>query len=58
MSVVRDISRIDEQIEKLKGGQSLTENEVKILCDEVRLNIFNVGLDTTHYVFRWICLCS
>jgi len=36
MSVVRDISRIDEQIERLKGGQSLTENEVKILCDEAK----------------------
>jgi len=36
MSSTRDISRIDEQIERLKGGESLTENEVKILCDEAK----------------------
>jgi len=36
MSSTRDLSRIDEQIERLRGGESLTENEVKILCDEAK----------------------
>jgi hypothetical protein len=29
------IELLDEQIERMKGGGTLSENEVKILCDRV-----------------------
>ena len=31
-----DVDQLDEQIERLRGGGTLTENEVKVLCDKVR----------------------
>jgi len=31
-----DIPGLDEQIEKLRGGGTLSENEVRALCDKVR----------------------
>lgn len=30
-----DVDNLDEQIERLRNGGTLTENEVKILCDKV-----------------------
>ena len=30
-----DIDNLDEQIDRLRNGGTLTENEVKILCDKV-----------------------
>lgn len=30
-----DVDQLDEQIERLRGGGTLTENEVKVLCDKV-----------------------
>ena len=30
-----DVDQLDEQINRLRGGGALTENEVKILCDKV-----------------------
>lgn len=30
-----DVAQLDEQIERLRGGGTLTENEVKVLCDKV-----------------------
>jgi hypothetical protein len=30
-----DIDHLDEQIDRLRNGGTLTENEVKILCDKV-----------------------
>ena len=37
-----DIAKLDDRIEKLRNGSTLTENEVKALCDQVNLR----------YVFR------
>lgn len=34
---------IDEHIERLRGGGTLTENEVKKLCDKVR-SISNISM--------------
>ena len=34
-----DIDHLDEQIERLRNGGTLTENEVKILCDKVSMNV-------------------
>lgn len=31
-----DVDQLDEQIERLRNGGTLTENEVKVLCDKVR----------------------
>eukprot|EP00804_Cyclotella_cryptica_P012822 CCRYP_010575-RD/>CCRYP_010575-RD protein AED:0.43 eAED:0.43 QI:167/1/0.5/1/1/1/2/0/139 len=31
-----DIDQLDEQIERLRGGGTLTENEVKVLCDKAK----------------------
>ena len=30
-----DVAQLDEQIERLREGGTLTENEVKVLCDKV-----------------------
>jgi hypothetical protein len=30
-----DVSRLDEQIERLRVGNTLTENEVRALCEKV-----------------------
>lgn len=32
----RDIGQLDEQIERLRGGGTLSENEVRALCETVR----------------------
>jgi len=29
-------AKLDQQIERLREGDTLTENEVKVLCDKVR----------------------
>jgi len=34
-----EIAALDEQIERLRGGDTLTENEVRHLCEKVRSNI-------------------
>jgi len=34
--MTRDLGQIDDQIERLRGGGTLTENEVKDLCGKVR----------------------
>lgn len=42
------IELLDEQIERMKGGGTLSENEVKILCDRVsayRHELVAVGHD-------------
>ena len=31
----QETGALDEQIERLRGGDTLTENEVKALCDKV-----------------------
>ena len=31
-----DVDQLDEQIGRLRGGGTLSENEVKVLCDKVR----------------------
>jgi len=31
-----DLSKLDQHIEKLRTGNTLTENEVKALCEQVR----------------------
>jgi hypothetical protein len=31
------MDKIDEQIASLREGNTLTENEVKVLCDKVRI---------------------
>jgi hypothetical protein len=31
-----DIAKLDEHIEQLREGNTLTENEVRALCDKVR----------------------
>jgi hypothetical protein len=31
----RDIGQLDEQIERLRGGGTLSENEVRALCETV-----------------------
>ena len=36
LSMVLDIATLDEKIERLRAGDTLTENEVKALCDKVR----------------------
>jgi hypothetical protein len=41
-----DIDHLDEQIERLRNGGTLTENEVKILCDKVSCSVV------------WICVVS
>jgi hypothetical protein len=33
--MVFDIATLDEKIERLRVGDTLTENEVKALCDKV-----------------------
>jgi serine/threonine-protein phosphatase 2A catalytic subunit len=35
--MVLDIATLDEKIERLREGDTLTENEVKALCEKVRL---------------------
>ena len=32
---IEDASLLDDHIERLRGGDTLTENEVKALCDKV-----------------------
>jgi hypothetical protein len=40
-----DVDQLDSQIERLRGGGTLTENEVKVLCDKVSF-------------FHWhLCVC-
>jgi hypothetical protein len=34
-----DTAKIDEHIERLREGNTLTENEVKALCEKVRFPI-------------------
>ena len=41
------ISQIDEHIERVRAGGSLSENEVKELCDKVSLS----GCDTPIIIF-------
>ena len=43
-----DIDHLDEQIDRLRNGGTLTENEVKILCDKVSSVCALPGM---------ICLC-
>jgi hypothetical protein len=31
-----DIAKLEDHIERLRGGDTLTENEVKALCEKVR----------------------
>lgn len=33
-----DVGQLDEQIERLRTGGTLSENEVKVLCDKVSIN--------------------
>ena len=33
-----DVDQLDEQIERLRTGGTLSENEVKVLCDKVSIN--------------------
>jgi hypothetical protein len=42
-----DVDQLDSQIARLRGGGTLTENEVKVLCDKVR---FYFSFDF-HFVF-------
>lgn len=37
VNMVLDIATLDEKIERLREGDTLTENEVKALCEKVRL---------------------
>ena len=32
----RDLAQLDEQIERLRAGGTLSENEVRALCEKVR----------------------
>jgi len=32
-----NLAQLDEQIDRLRGGGTLSENEVKALCDKVRV---------------------
>jgi hypothetical protein len=34
-----DIAKLEDHIERLRVGDTLTENEVKALCEKVRLTI-------------------
>ena len=34
-SFTMDFTRLDEHIERLRAGDTLTENEIKALCDKV-----------------------
>jgi hypothetical protein len=36
-----DLANLDLQIEKLRGGDTLTENEVRALCDKVRISMLS-----------------
>lgn len=40
-----DLAKLDEQINLLRDGNTLTENEVKALCDKVRHNGIFVVID-------------
>lgn len=39
---------IDEHIERLRGGGTLTENEVKNLCEKVSIEYFTSNLISTN----------
>jgi hypothetical protein len=34
-----DIAKLEDHIERLRGGDTLTENEVKALCEKVRYTV-------------------
>lgn len=43
--MARQVMNIDDQIERLRAGGTLTENEVKDLCEKVRLSRERTGKD-------------
>lgn len=45
-----DTAKLDEHIERLRGGNTLTENEVRALCDQV--GFYAVGLAVIAVVSR------
>ena len=43
--MARQVMNIDDQIERLRAGGTLTENEVKDLCEKVRSSRERTGKD-------------
>lgn len=53
-----DVNRLDEHIERLRGGDTLTENEVRALCEKVRiyrLLLLSKQLRTSVDLLRALC---
>ena len=48
-----DVDQLDEQIERIRGGGALTENEVKVLCDKVN----KTTKQNTRIGVRFVFLC-
>ena len=50
-----DLASLDEQIERLRGGDTLTENEVRALCDRVSwlLSVLSVGQAVLTVMTGW-----
>lgn len=50
-----DIDHLDEQIDRLRNGGTLTENEVKILCDKVSsVCALPVMIMDWYYWYLWV----
>jgi hypothetical protein len=48
-----DLSKLDEQVEKLRKGDTLSETEVKALCEKVRRRQYQIAK-----ISREVGLCN
>jgi hypothetical protein len=53
-----DIAKLDDHIERLRVGDTLTENEVKALCEKVRISLHGLQNPKTVAVVHGTTHCS
>jgi hypothetical protein len=51
-----DIAKLEDHIERLRAGDTLTENEVKALCEKVRYTVIVFKIrSTAAYINAGLC---